>query len=115
MRKSFSGTIALPKRRPKLVAFDCPALRDIRHRAAEVGLSLRELDRRAGTGRYVQRSTRRVWLRSIVRAAALLHGEVIIRSIELQPRVPNIPRPFVSERIGPPLRGMNDREDVDVR
>ncbi|KFC73078.1 hypothetical protein FG93_01820 [Bosea sp. LC85] len=71
--------IGLPKRRPKLIAFDCLALRDIRSRAAEVGFSLRDLDRKAGTGQYFQRSTRRICLRSIVRAVALLGGEVALR------------------------------------
>jgi hypothetical protein len=71
--------MGLPKRRPKLVAFDCPALRDIRSQAAEIGFSLRDLDRKAGTGQYFQRSTRRICLRSIVRAAAFLGGEIALR------------------------------------
>lgn len=76
--------IGLPRRHRKLVAFECPALRDIRFRAGEAGLSLRELDRKAGTGRYFQRSTRRICLRSIVRAAGLLGGEVILRPLGIE-------------------------------
>jgi hypothetical protein len=74
-----AADIGLPRRHRKLVALECPALRDIRFRAAEVGLSLRELARKAETGRYFQRFTRRICLRSIVRAAGLFGGEVILR------------------------------------
>lgn len=76
--------MGLPRRRPKLVAFDCPALRDIRSRAVEVGFSLRELDRKAGTGQHFQRSTRRICLRSIVRAAAFLGGEIALRQPDIK-------------------------------
>lgn len=66
------------RRRARLVAFNVPVLDAIRSRAASRHLSLTELDRQARTGRFFQKSSRRPVLKHLVRAAALLVGEIRI-------------------------------------
>lgn len=68
--------LGLPPRKPQLVAFDDPALSEIRKRALGLGLSLRELDKTAGTGRYFQKSTRKLVLEHVAQAARVLGGDV---------------------------------------
>lgn len=76
--KSKASHIGAVRRRSKPVRFDVPALDAIRARSVEMRLSFVELDHRAGTGRYFQKSCRRLSLKHIVRAAAFLGAEVSI-------------------------------------
>lgn len=66
--------LARPRRAPVLLGV--PPLDAVRQRAAQAGLSLAELDRRARTGRYFQSCRRNLDLRCIWRAAQLLSGEI---------------------------------------
>lgn len=68
--------LGLRRRKAPLASFDDPAVSAVRKRAAEKGMSLRDLDRLARTGRYFQNSTRRLVLRHVARAVAVLGGEV---------------------------------------
>src|SRR3546814_10505395 len=56
------------RRKAPLVTFDIPALDAIRARSVEMGLLLAELDERAGTRRFFQKSCRRPALKHIVRS-----------------------------------------------
>jgi hypothetical protein len=76
--KGKAGHIRIGRRDARFVTFGVPALDAIRLRAAKTGLSLIELDRQAGTGRFFQKSCRKPMLKPIVRAAAFLGGEVAI-------------------------------------
>lgn len=71
-----TGQLPLSRRMLRLANFDEPAIDAVRRRAIEKGLSLRDLDRSARTGRYFQKSTRQLVLRHVAGAAALLGGEV---------------------------------------
>ncbi len=70
--------LRLPRRKVRLAGFGDPALSAVRKRAIDVGMSLRRLDQSAGTGRYFQKSTRRLVLAHVARAAAALGGEILI-------------------------------------
>lgn len=70
--------LRLPRRKPRLARFEDAAIREVRWRAVQKGLSLRELDRLARTKRYFQTSTRRLVLKHVARAAAVLGGEICI-------------------------------------
>lgn len=70
--------LRLPRRKPRLAWFEDAAIREVRRRAAEKDLSLRELDRRARTKRYFQASTRRLVLKHVASAVAVLGGEMCI-------------------------------------
>ncbi|MGV6876543.1 hypothetical protein ACUSIJ_28235 [Pseudochelatococcus sp. B33] len=76
--KSKARHIRARRREAHLMAFEDPALDSIRHCAATRGMSLVELDRLAGTGRFFQKSIRRPNLKYIMRAAAVLGGEVAV-------------------------------------
>lgn len=76
--KSKAHHIGLRKRESHLVAFADPALSAIRRRAADRSMSLVHLDRLAGTGRFFPKSIRRPNLKHIMRAAAVLGGEVAV-------------------------------------
>jgi hypothetical protein len=76
--KAKAGHIRASHRRSQQVIFGVQALDSIRQRAREQGLSNVELDRRARTGKFFQKSSRRLMLKSIMRAVALLGGEVSI-------------------------------------
>jgi hypothetical protein len=73
------GHLGLPKRKIRLAVFDDLLLDGVRQRAVEEGLSLRDLDRLAATGRYFQSSTRRLVLAHVARAIAILDGDVVIQ------------------------------------
>lgn len=77
------GHLRLPRRKPRLVDFDEVAIGEVRRRAVEKGLSLRELDRLARTKRYFQSSTRRLVLKHVARATIVLGGEIRIEWDEL--------------------------------
>jgi hypothetical protein len=68
--------LRLPRRKPQLVGFDDLALSEVRKRAVAMGLSLRELDKSAGTGSYFQKSTRKLVLEHVARAACVLGGDI---------------------------------------
>lgn len=70
--------LGLRCRKAPLARFDDPAISAVRKRAAGKGMSLRDLDRLARTGRYFQKSIRRLVLRHVARAALVLGGEVRI-------------------------------------
>ena len=70
--------LRLPRRKPRLARFEDAAIREVRRRAVEKDLSLRELDRLARTKRYFQASTRRLVLKHVASAAAVLGGEICI-------------------------------------
>jgi hypothetical protein len=70
--------LRLPRRKVRLVKFDDPTLSAVRKRAIDVGMSLRRLDQAARTGRYFQKSTRRLVLAHVARAAVVLGGETLI-------------------------------------
>jgi hypothetical protein len=70
--------LRLPRRKVRLVSFDDPTLIAVRKRAIDMGMSLRRLDEAAGTGRYFQKSTRRLVLAHAARAVAVLQGEIVI-------------------------------------
>jgi hypothetical protein len=70
--------LRLPCRKPHLASFPEKAIDGVRRRAVEKGLSLRELDRLAGTKHYFQKSTRRLVLEHVARAAVVLGGEIRI-------------------------------------
>ena len=76
--KSKARHIGAARRKARPVPFGVPALDAIRTRAADARLSFVELDRRAGTGRFFQKSCRYPCLKHIARAAAFLDGEVVI-------------------------------------
>lgn len=76
--KAKAEHIKAPHRRARRVIFGEQALDAIRERAGALGISHVELDRRARTGKFFQKSSRRPMLKPISRAAALLGGEVII-------------------------------------
>lgn len=70
--------LRLPRRKLRLAKFGDPTLSAVRKRAIDVGMSLRCLDQAARTGRYFQKSTRRLVLAHVARAAAVLGGEILI-------------------------------------
>jgi hypothetical protein len=70
--------LRLPRRKRRLASFEDTAIREVRRRAVDKGLSLRELDRLARTKRYFQASTRRLVLKHVASAAAVLDGEICI-------------------------------------
>ena len=70
--------LRLPCRKPQLANFAEKAIGEVRRRAVDKGLSLRELDRLARTKRYFQKSTRRLVLEYVARAAIVLGGEIRI-------------------------------------
>lgn len=72
------GHLKLPRRGPDLVDFDELALHEVRRRAAAKSMTLVELDRQARTGRYFQKSTRRLMLGHVARATEVLGGEIEI-------------------------------------
>ncbi|PKP71032.1 MAG: hypothetical protein CVT83_03270 [Alphaproteobacteria bacterium HGW-Alphaproteobacteria-5] len=76
--KSKAGHVRAVRRKPRPAWFGVPALDAIRARAASMRLSFVELDRRAGTGRFFQKSCRHPCLKHIVRAATFLDGKVTI-------------------------------------
>lgn len=76
--------LGLQRRAKCLRMLGVPALDAIRQRASSVGLSLVELDRRARTGRYFQKSRRDPILKYIARAAMLLGGDIVITWDELE-------------------------------
>lgn len=76
--KSKARHVKAARRKARLVPFGVPALDVIRSRAQDEDMSLVELDRRARTGRFFQKSCRRPNLRFIVRAASILDGDVEI-------------------------------------
>lgn len=76
--KSKASHIGAERRKPRLALFEDPALDAIRHRSKEIGISFVELDKRAGTGRFFQKSCRRPSLKHIVRAAQALDAQVRI-------------------------------------
>lgn len=76
--KSKAGHVRAARRKPRPARFDVPALDAIRTRATNMCLSFVELDRRARTGRFFQKSCRRPCLKHIVRAATCLDAEVTI-------------------------------------
>ncbi|MFC0220166.1 hypothetical protein ACFFJ7_17395 [Pseudochelatococcus lubricantis] len=76
--KSKARHLGLRKREPHLVVFEDRALDSIRRRAATCSMSFVQLDRLAGTGRFFQKSIRRPNLKYIMRAAAVLGGEVAV-------------------------------------
>jgi hypothetical protein len=76
--KAKAGHIRAPHRRSQQVIFGVQALDAIRQRAKAEGLSNVELDRRARTGKFFQKSSRKPMLKQIARAVALLGGEVSI-------------------------------------
>ena len=76
--KSKASHIGAERRKPKLALFDNPALDAIRRRSKEMHMSFVELDRRAGTGRFFQKSCRRPSLKHIARAARVLQAQIRI-------------------------------------
>jgi hypothetical protein len=76
--KAKAGHIRAPHRRSPQVIFGVRALDAIRQRARAQGLSNVELDRRARTGKFFQKSRRQPMLKQIARAAVLLGGELCI-------------------------------------
>lgn len=70
--------LGLQCRKPRLTRFDDQVMNEVRGRAIEKGLSLRDLDRSAGTGRYFQSSTRRLVLGHVARAIRILGGDIHI-------------------------------------
>src|SRR3546814_8394508 len=76
--ESKASHVGAVRRKAPLVTFDIPALDAIRARSVEMGLLLAELDERAGTQRFFQKSCRRPALKHIVRAATFLGGDVMI-------------------------------------
>jgi len=70
--------LRLPRRKQRLANFADEAIGEVRRRAIDKGLSLRELDKLARTKRYFQKSTRRLMLEYVARAAIVLSGEVRI-------------------------------------
>ena len=76
--KSKASHIGAERRKPKLALFDDPALDAIRRRSKEMHISFVELDRRAGTGRFFQKSCRRPSLKHIARAARVLQAQIRI-------------------------------------
>lgn len=68
--------LKLPPRRPALATFEDVAINEVRKRAFAENMTLVELDRRAGTGRYFQKSIRRLVLGHVARAAAVLGGKI---------------------------------------
>src|SRR3546814_16447934 len=76
--ESKASHVGAVRRKAPLVTFDIPALDAIRARSVEMGLLLAELDERAGTRRFFQKSCRRPALKHIVRAATFLGGDVMI-------------------------------------
>lgn len=82
--KAKAGHIKALHRRAQRVIFEVQALDVIRHRAKAHGLSYVELDRQARTGEFFQKSRRQPMLKPIVRAAALLGGEVCIEWREFE-------------------------------
>lgn len=58
---------------------DVPEIDSVRQQAAVQGLTLRELDRRAKTGRYFQKSTKRVNWARLAKAVERLGGRIEIR------------------------------------
>jgi len=70
--------LRLPRRKVRLTDFGDPTLRAVRKRAIDAGMSLRRLDESARTGRYFQKSTRRLVLAYVARAAVVLGGEILI-------------------------------------
>lgn len=82
--KAKAGHIKAPHRRAQRAIFKVQALDAIRHRAKARGLSYVELDRKAKTGKFFQKSRRHPILKPIARAAALLSGEVCIEWREFE-------------------------------
>ena len=80
--KSKASHIGAERRKTRLALFDDPALDAIRHRSMEMRISFVELDRRARTGRFFQKSCRRPSLKYIVRAARILDAQVRIEWVE---------------------------------
>ena len=76
--KSKARHVKAARRRARLVPFGVPALDAIRTQVQDEDMSLVELDRRAKTERFFQKSCRRQNLRCIVRAAGVLGGDVEI-------------------------------------
>ncbi|WCP12271.1 hypothetical protein sphantq_00668 [Sphingobium sp. AntQ-1] len=76
--KSKACHIGAERRKPRLALFDDPALDAIRRRSKEMCISFVELDRRAGTGRFFQKSCRRTSLKHIARAARVLQAQIRI-------------------------------------
>ncbi|MGQ2933678.1 hypothetical protein [Sphingopyxis sp.] len=74
--KSKASHIRAERRGPRPAYFGEPALDAIRTRSKAMQLSFVELDRRARTGRFFQKSSRRPSLKPIVRAARFLDAEV---------------------------------------
>lgn len=70
--------LKLPRRKPNLVAFDDAAIHEVRRRAVAKNMTLVELDHQARTGRYFQKSTRRLVLEHVARATVVLDGEILI-------------------------------------
>lgn len=76
--KAKAGHIKAPHRKGRRVDFGVPALDAIREKAKAMGHSYVELDKRARTGKFFQKSNRKPILKHISRAAKLLGGEVMI-------------------------------------
>ncbi|MBY2928916.1 hypothetical protein FIM10_09540 [Sphingomonadales bacterium 56] len=76
--KAKAGHIKAPHRRGQSTIFGISALDAIRERAKALGMSYVELDRRAQTGKFFQKSSRHPGLKQISRAADLLGGDVAI-------------------------------------
>ena len=74
--------IRADRREPSRAYFGEPALDAIRNRSKEMRISLVELDRLARTGRYFQSSSRRAFLKPIVRAARIMDAEVRIEWLD---------------------------------
>ena len=62
----------------RLKEFDHPVLSTIRARATQMKLTLKDLDKRARSGRYFQKSNRTFQLRPAVSAVAALNGQTSI-------------------------------------
>lgn len=76
--KAKAGHMKAPHRKGERIDFGVPALDAIRERARAMGISYVELDKRARTGKFFQKSTRQPMLKHISRAAKLLGGDVTI-------------------------------------
>jgi hypothetical protein len=76
--KSKACHIGAERRKPRLALFENPALDAIRRRSKEMRMSFVELDKRAGTGRFFQKSCRRPSLKHITHAARILDVQVRI-------------------------------------
>lgn len=80
--KSKASHIGAVRRQPSLVTFEDPTLDAIRRRSKEMQISFVELDKRAGTGRFFQKSCRRPSLKHIARAARILEAQIGIEWLD---------------------------------